>query len=568
MKKTCCFLVLGFAFSFSSNAMEKEKIEEKKSIVRVVVDKKLMTQACYNEDTGTTKILIRDPKSKVKEFYIFQPTVEILKRKAQEIINKIPTNQDHNDIKIAATAFYTAFRNDRTSFSIVFKEPININKNQLVVSLSNSFLIEKLLGPLQIGIFRSPEVKPFESYNLTDNVAKYLRSFKISEEHGLQLFFDLEKMDIFAKDLESYGVNRQILFKYLPSSLFITPENEMSEIVKKIVLDHDFSTAESIKLKIQSYVSKETGPKTLGEQFVIGKFPLDSNILSLLNEKLKNTPNISDVERKNIISTALNLTELFTGRYRSNIGVNLTQETGDLEHFSILTKEAINDFISQEVEHFETDIIELFENFFNQFSSSFKENVQKYNVPVYLYAAKFILENPKNDPGNYLSNPYRRKLIINLLNASKAYGKDSFGIDINLNSFIYSNLAKLNSYDVHHSLKIAKSTQEKCKILEQYLIAADMADKCTFTQESLNQNIGAIALGEGLTFDFPILTKEYETCVNLRFHLCEQKNQLNSNEEDLVLEKDADCSIISEMAELINQIAEQSVLLEKNQGNI
>lgn len=563
MGKSCSVLLFIFVYSFSAISMEM-KIDEKRTIVRVVVDKKLKTLAYYDDNSGVTKIIIRDPQSQVKEFYIFEWNDNAVKERIEKFLQEIPSDNYTPNILGLEAEFYIAQRTFGFDLFQIKFQNFPLEKTTIICFNMSNFY-NKFLFPIRILSSTEHYYRENELAYISYNARMYFNKHSIFEKD--KMYFDqVEGMDSYAKELESRGVKRDILFKYLPNNYFITPEIEMSNIVKKIVFDQDFSSIEFIKTKVQTYTSKQTGSKTLGEQMELGKFPLSSNILKHLMEKLKNVSNLTLEERKYIISAVLNSTDLFNGKYRSNIGINNGQETGDLQHFSFITKIAMNDFLSQEVESTQIDANELVENFFNKFNPTFQEYVKKFQIPVLFYAAQFILENPLNDPANLLSNSRRRKLIMNLLDLNKDI-HDPLDVTIKIDQFANNYLVKLASYDVHHSFSSAKSAQEKCKVLEQYLKLANNADGTIFTQEFLDQNIGALALGEGLTFDFPILTNEYDTCLNLMLHLCNQKNQINKNDDDLELEIDSDCQILVEMAWLINQIAEQTILLDKIQDS-
>lgn len=533
-------------------------MDAKPNAIRVIVDKTLMTQVQINDATGEIKFIVRDPKSQVKEFYFYNLGIDLakLEKDVRDFYEKIPFIVDDNGIKGIRSAFYT-FLNGK--FTLMTHSTIFFSMKKIDGRFSAIYPTEVKYGHQEFwsnSYYYEDEKIFFREKN---------KNFAI-----LPPPLNLQAMDKTVKELEQLGVNREILFKYVPGNLLITPENEMRQIVKETIKKFDFSfqsektqdypnVLQTLLERIMNYKSEKSGSKTLGEQIKIGNFPIESEILLYLVERLKmESSSLDEKSIKNILYTALELSNLGNGKYR------LTQQSTidqDVANFAYAIENAVDLYIIEN----DYDILDLtgdknLEQFFQQFQARVKDFSSQKKIPVEYYFAKNILSNPKFD----ISDKKVRVLLISLLRKIEENMVDpNNNQNLNLPQFAFDHLAKLNSYEIHDNFKNAPTNVEKCNVLKKYLCEIQQSDRNTFSQELIDQNIGSIALGEGLTFDFPILTNDAETCVHLMFHLCGQKSELNPALENVEIVKDENCTLIEEMASLIQQISQHSILLEK-----
>lgn len=596
----CVFSTGSYCFHASSMEVEptsKSKVTTKKS-KRVIIDKELMTQVYYDDEIGEVKILIRDPKSKIKELVFYSQSPEMVRQNLTEIfrswekVNVLSPNKKEQGVAMVITSMFEfhskTSRKQEESLTFIGALNKNVASPNIVTYKNKKIKFNKMkINPIWIefqsfGFFTkdSKEIN-LEDYFKNNKVVPNVNSAQINFLYNIltdkeeEAPLTVESMDKLANQLMSQGVNREILFKYVPGNLFITPEREMRAIVNKIIHEHDFKSEakkdhlDEIKFKINNYKSKETGPTLLEKQLLKGHFPLESSILEGLSARLNEINQDEMIEKNNIINTALSLTMLFSGDFRDNAqSEDMRREDSekDLMRFATFLKEKIDLYL--ETQTYNLDFLEIIKGLseeLGQLNPMIDLIISLNQIPQTYYIIQNLLEKNRNS----IHSPKMRQLITDLIVLLKnqirmlKLERDPLDHSKNLISYVDEMLVKLSSFDVHEKLANAKDKIERCSILHQYLKEVDNADRSVFSQELVDKNIGAIALGEGLTFDFSINTKELETCVNLQFYLYDQKKELDPEISTMEIERDDDCTLLFEMGSLINEISHHTKLLEE-----
>lgn len=594
-KQNLFLLGILFFFGMSVNSMEevikKEETQKVKSGGRVVIDRELKTQVIYNDNDGEVKIIIRDPNSKVKEikFYTLL-NVENFKQKIVEFFKRIPElpqvffdKKYYFGYELQSSLFDVKNLQDPNKQQINFKNELKPNS----ISFHGSFLKTQEIKIKRTGSYSRDNIEDYEKNSekelLTFNSAvfkkyKNERTFHFAsvQAHYLSTLLSeesstiatLEIMDQKFEELTSQGVNREILFKYIPSEVLIIPESEMMEIIENIVKNHDFSLninhLQEIQNKINNYKDKSIGQKPLSEQLSIGNFPIDRVLLNNLKKLLENDQ-LESTQLLNLVNTAISLDpeNISTGKFRSQTE-NFDKINSNFLYLVKLIDKKIALFI-------ESDIMGVYgnddhlANFFeelNKINPNLKTFIEKNNISIPYYFAKHILNNKKN----LIIDTHIRSFVVSLLKKINQKDVDPLDLSKNLIQFANDYLPKLLSFDLQDKLKSTQNQKQRCTILEEYLTVIDKADRKIFTQENIDQNIGAMALGEGLLFDFSILTNNIDTCFNLRDFLYDQKKELDHSLTTVELDFDPNCTIINDMAFLLDEISTHTKLLDEIQS--
>lgn len=497
---------------------------------RRIVDEALKCIVHYNEKNEVVKVDLRDPNSKIK--VIIPDEIEPKARKI--LINKL-----HSYLLDVCKSGY----DPKNPKMICFIENIffNFDKNKQILTVKNNHL----------ELLRNSQVETKFTCNNTHIVIEKFVETNIHkvlfENDSTKLKKNIETLDSLIKG----GVSLTLLQKYFPpeEDESYLPIEFVENTIRKIVLDQlnqnqgPEELVNSIYQQIENHTAPELGKRKLSTDLNILQFPLHEFLFRLMGYQ--------EYVQKNKIEASLQIANNFSNSAKDSLTKLKLAKVASLGIDAFLEQKKMSDDSAK-------DLLESFFQNYPQLENVFKQS----KIPYGYYFAKYFLKQQLIDTEN------DRKRINDFLSLIKSGEFDLNEPSLDLQNFAKNERAKLVSYEVHKNFAKACSKDDKCCVLKEYLTLIDKADRSQFTQEQVNNNIGALALGDGGTFDFDIITNDSATCDNLLFEIARKHKILDPKLDEIDVPEIPNCSIIENMADLLVQINELTKIMEDKNNTL